>query len=122
MRIDMAARKVAVRKQQAEERCSKMKVVCINNDGMSAHLTFGMVYRLDCFVSDGTKCRLLQVDGDFLRDRFLVVDLDHDAKVIVGQVISMREARTLGQWPGQVRQKNCKCDIPPGVHCEYHGP
>ena len=36
--------------------------------------------------------------------------------------VSMREARTLGQWPGQVRQKNCKCEIPPGVHCEYHGP
>ncbi len=97
-----------------------MKVVCINNDGMSEHLIFGMVYKLDCFIADN--CRLYGVEGSFGRERFLIVDLEHDAEVVVGMEISLQQARTLGQWPGQVRQKDCPCGIPTGMNCEYHGP
>jgi hypothetical protein len=100
-----------------------MKVVCINNDGMSEHLTLGMVYRLVCIIED--QCLLDNVDnvhGKFDRSRFVIVDLEHDAGLLVGTVISLREARKYGAWPGAFRAKNCPCDIPPGVHCEYHGP
>lgn len=98
-----------------------MKVVCIDDAGMTSHLTLGMIYKLENFVGDN--CRLDAVDGLFSRTRFIIVDLDHDKpEYLVGTTIPLKIARTLGQWPGQIRQKNCKCEIPPGVHCEYHGP
>ena len=96
-----------------------MKVVCINADGMSEHLTLGMVYRLDCIIGD--QCLLDRAAGKFDLSRFLIVDLEYDAGLIVGSVYPLREVRKFGRWPGQVRQKDCPCGIPPGVVCEYHG-
>jgi hypothetical protein len=97
-----------------------MKVVCVDADG-EPELTLGAVYRLESFVGDG-KARLYRIDALFDRRRFLIIDLEHDARFVCGTVITLQVARTLGQWPGQVRQKKCKCSIPPGVLCEYHGP
>jgi hypothetical protein len=96
-----------------------MKVVCVDPAG-DPELTLGMVYRLESFYGDMAK--LDRIDTKFPRDRFLIIDLEHDSRFVPGIVITLQVARTLGQWPGQVRKKNCPCEIPPGVRCEYHGP
>jgi hypothetical protein len=101
------------------EACS-MKVVCINNDGMSEHLTLGQIYRLDYFV--GANAKIIGVEGSFGSQRFLIIDCEKDSsELVVGTVVSISYARGLGPWPGQIRQKDCPCGIPPGVLCEYHG-